>query len=91
MLPASYSGTRTLYVGEGWGLRARAVIEVRAFPHPTERRRDVRRLELGTVYRTDPDAPPLVRPPPSQHLDECDCGRQHPRGWVCASAYRDQM
>lgn len=24
-------------------------------------------------------------------LFECDCGREHLAGWVCASAYRDQL
>lgn len=32
--------------------------------------------------------PHIVHAP---ELDECDCGKLHPRGWVCASVYRDQM
>jgi hypothetical protein len=37
----------------------------------------------GPVFVTPP---PPVRPPPSQHLDECECGRAHPVGWICAAA-----
>ncbi len=25
------------------------------------------------------------------HLDECDCGRAHPTGYVCVSAWRDSL